>query len=130
MEEDIKILENYLKNSAYKKKHSEFFKNCGWEIVDLEIPQALEHLIKAYKKKEADLYSADSIINEQIDIIKNSVSKDKIKELINKIDNKANRIAETYKYSDSDEELARKKGQVRHYENFIKELQELLEGDE
>ena len=125
MEEDIKIIEDSIKE-VEDNKDIGFFETEE----DLKFYNAVKHLLKAYKEKEADLYSANSIISEQIDIINNSVSIDKVKELINKIDEKTNRIAETYKYSDSDEELARKKGQVRHYEYFIKELQELLEGDE
>ena len=51
-EEDIKILNNYLKNSAYKESNSDFFKNGGWEIVDLEVPQAIEHLLQDYKRQK------------------------------------------------------------------------------
>lgn len=54
MEEDIRILETYLKNSAYKEKDSDFFKNGGWEVVDLEIPQAIEKLIKRYRELEEE----------------------------------------------------------------------------
>lgn len=50
MEKDIEILEKYLRNSAYRRKNSDFFKDGGWEVVDLEIPEALEHLLKEYKK--------------------------------------------------------------------------------
>lgn len=38
IEEDIKIVENYLANSAINETDSNFFKNGGWETVDLEIP--------------------------------------------------------------------------------------------
>lgn len=48
IEEDIKILENYLKDSAYKQVDSDFFKNGGWEIVDLKIPKAIEKLLQDY----------------------------------------------------------------------------------
>ena len=43
-----------LKNSAYKEKDSDFFKDGGWEMVGLEIPQAIENLLKAYKEKEVE----------------------------------------------------------------------------
>lgn len=43
-------------------------------------------LKKENAQLKADLYSANSIINEQIGIIKNSVSKDKIIEIIKKLD--------------------------------------------
>lgn len=127
MEKDIKNLQEIINLCNKELDNKDENVTATLDLTDL---LSLRDLIKAYKEEEADLYSANSIINEQIDIINNSVSIDKVKELINKIDEKTNRIAETYKYSDSDEELARKKGQVRHYEYFIKELQELLEGDE
>ena len=46
IEEDIQIVKRYLENSSYKEKDSNFFKNGGWEIVDLEIPQAMSNIIK------------------------------------------------------------------------------------
>ena len=71
-EEDIKILENYLKNSAYKQSNSDFFKNGGWEIVDLEVPQAIEHLLLDYKRQKQ--------INEEHQKI-NGELRERIKEL-------------------------------------------------
>ena len=71
-EEDIKILNNYLKNSAYKESNSDFFKNGGWEIVDLEVPQALEHLLLDYTRQKQ--------INEEHQKI-NGELKEKVKEL-------------------------------------------------
>ena len=71
-EEDIKILENYLKNSAYKQSNSDFFKNGGWEIVDLEVPQALEHLLVDYTRQKQ--------INEEHQKI-NGELREKVKEL-------------------------------------------------
>ena len=71
-EEDIKILENYLKNSAYKQSNSDFFKNGGWEIVDLEVPQAIEHLLLDYKRQKQ--------INEEHQKI-NGELREKVKEL-------------------------------------------------
>ena len=50
IEEDIKILENYLKDSSYKEKENNFFKGSGWEVVDLEIPQAMANVLTEFKK--------------------------------------------------------------------------------
>ena len=50
IEEDIKIVENYLANSAINEIDSDFFKNGGWEIVDLEIPKSMQHILSDYKK--------------------------------------------------------------------------------
>ena len=50
IEEDIKIVENYLTNSAMNEIDSNFFKNGGWEVVDLEIPKAMNHILSDYKR--------------------------------------------------------------------------------
>lgn len=49
-EEDIKIVENYLANSAINETDSNFFKNGGWETVDLEIPKSMQHILSDYKR--------------------------------------------------------------------------------
>ena len=50
IEEDIKIVENYLANSAINETDSNFFKNGGWETVDLEIPKSIQHILSDYKR--------------------------------------------------------------------------------
>ncbi len=50
IEEDIKTIENYLKNSAINETDSNFFRNGGWEIVDLEIPKVMQHILLNLKK--------------------------------------------------------------------------------
>lgn len=50
IEEDIKTIENYLKNSAINETNSNFFRNGGWEIVDLEIPKVMQHILLNLKK--------------------------------------------------------------------------------
>lgn len=50
IEEDIKIVENYLANSAINEIESIFFKNGGWETVDLEIPKSMQHILSDYKR--------------------------------------------------------------------------------
>lgn len=52
IEKDIKILKSYLNNSSYKESNSDFFKNGGWEIVGLDIPLAIEHLLKDYERQK------------------------------------------------------------------------------
>ena len=54
-QEAIEKLEYYLKNSAYKRENSDFFKNGGWEIVDLEIPKAIETVLNMLKEKEVEI---------------------------------------------------------------------------
>ena len=57
IEEDIEIIENYLKNSAINETDSNFFKNGGWETVDLEIPKAMQRILPNFKRllKENEL---------------------------------------------------------------------------
>ena len=50
IEEDIKIVENYLEHSAINETDSDFFKNGGWETVDLEIPKSMQHILSDYKR--------------------------------------------------------------------------------
>ena len=50
IEEDIKIVEDYLENSAINETDSNFFKNGGWETVDLEIPKSMQHILSDYKR--------------------------------------------------------------------------------
>ena len=50
IEEDIKIVENYLANSAMNEIDSNFFKNGGWETIDLEIPKSMQHILSDYKR--------------------------------------------------------------------------------
>ena len=53
IEDDVKIVKRYLENSSYKESNSDFFKNGGWEIVDLEIPQAMSNIMKEREQDKA-----------------------------------------------------------------------------
>ena len=63
IEEDIKIVENYLANSAINEIESNFFKNGGWETIDLEIPKSMQHILSDYKRvlKENELLRQQNI---------------------------------------------------------------------
>ena len=99
IKEDIKIVENYLANSAINEIDSNFFKNGGWETVDLEIPKSMRHILSDYKRvlKEneelkADNYELNNRISDLLDNIPVQKVKDKIEELdedleIMKVDN-------------------------------------------
>ena len=50
IEEDIKKIENYLANSVINETNSNFFKNGGWETVDLEVSKAMQHILADYKR--------------------------------------------------------------------------------
>ena len=74
-QEAIEKLEYYLKNSAYKRENSDFFKNGGWEIVDLEIPKAIETVLNMLKEKDAEiekLKADNKKINKILDEINNT----------------------------------------------------------
>lgn len=68
IEEDIKIVENYLANSAINEIESNFFKNGGWETVDLEIPKSMQHILSDYKRVLKE--------NEQLSTEVNSLKKE------------------------------------------------------
>ena len=86
IEEDIKIVENYLANSAMNEIDSNFFKNGGWETVDLEIPKSMQHILSDYKRvlKENEQLKSDiknmydeevviSIIEDNFNLCRNEV---------------------------------------------------------
>lgn len=52
IEDDIKLVKRYLENSAYKETDSDFFKNGGWEMVDLEIPKAMANILAEREQKD------------------------------------------------------------------------------
>lgn len=53
-EEAIEKLEHYLQNSVYKKIDSDSSENI-WELVNLEIPQAIEIVLNILKQNSAEL---------------------------------------------------------------------------
>lgn len=59
IEEDMEIVENYLADSAINETDSDFFKNGGWEIVDLKIPKSMQHILSDYKKLQEEFKQVD-----------------------------------------------------------------------
>ena len=55
IEDDIKLVKRYLENSAYKETDSDFFKNGGWEMVDLEIPKAMANILAEREQKDKQI---------------------------------------------------------------------------
>ena len=53
IEDDVKIVKRYLRNSSYKESDSDFFKNGGWEMVDLEIPKAMANILSEREQDKA-----------------------------------------------------------------------------
>lgn len=53
IEDDVKIVKRYLRNSSYKESDSDFFKNGGWEMVDLEIPKAMANILSERDQDKA-----------------------------------------------------------------------------
>lgn len=78
IEKDIKIVENYLANSAINEIDSDFFKNGGWEIVDLEIPKSMQHILSDYKR----VLKENEILRQQNISYKNNIHE--LKEVRNK----------------------------------------------
>ena len=77
MDKAIRIVEELQKN-----ENGELL-NC-WDYGE-EAQAALKKLLDGYKEKEADLYAANQIVSEQIDIIKDSVPKEDIREMIDEL---------------------------------------------
>lgn len=45
----IQKVEFFIRNSAINKMDSDFYKNGGWEVIDLEISKAVKGLLELYK---------------------------------------------------------------------------------
>ena len=52
IEDDVRLIKRYLEDSSYKESDSDFFKNGGWEIIDLEIPRAMENILAEREQKD------------------------------------------------------------------------------
>ena len=108
IEEDIKIVENYLANSAINEIESNFFKNGGWETIDLEIPKSMQHILSDYKRvlKENE-HKTEKIENQKNELaILNNKQKD-----LKKLQNTLNSY----------------RGQFKKQKKEIKEKDELIE---
>lgn len=86
IEEDIKKIENYLANSAINDTNSNFFKNGGWETVDLEISKAMQHILADYKKVLKENRKSKSnivpiLINNKMYFLENELYKDLLEEI-------------------------------------------------
>lgn len=64
IEDDVKIIKRYLESSSYKESDSDFFKNGGWEIVDLEIPQAMSNILSEREQDKARIKELEEKNNE------------------------------------------------------------------
>lgn len=157
IEEDIKIVENYLANSAINEIDSNFFKNGGWETVDLKIPKSMKHILSDYKrvlkenkelkiknnaiKRESEAYAENMIrLDNELNLEKEKSKYEWIRqnclpqELVNKL------YIPIQKVKDKIEELKQEKKKygnclIEMYEDElvnrdIKILQELLESEE
>lgn len=77
MEEAIRIVEELQKN-----ENGELL-NC-WDYGE-EAQEALKKLLDGYKEKEADLYAANQLVSELLDITRDSVPKEDIREMIDEL---------------------------------------------
>ena len=123
IEEDIKIVENYLAHSAINETDSDFFKNGGWETVDLEIPESMQHILSDYKR----VLKENNRLEEQVEYDKthiytpqtielNFISKSKVKDKIEELKKKVEELTDDKGYWGGSDLLEQ-----------IKVLQELLE---
>ena len=91
IEDDVKIVKRYLENSSYKESDSDFFKNGGWEMVDLEIPKAMANILSEREQDKTRIKELESKLeeaNKQLDldyVDENYIPKQKAKEMQAKI---------------------------------------------
>lgn len=126
IEEDIKIVEDYLENSAINEIDSNFFKNGGWETVDLEIPKSMQYILSDYKR----VLKENNRLEEQVEYDKthiytpqtielNFISKSKIEDKIKKLNDVSNA-------EELEDIMNRKNYTIVELVQYV--LQELLEG--
>ena len=126
IKEDIKIVENYLANSAMNEIDSNFFKNSGWETVDLEIPKSMQHILSDYKRvlKEneelKETYKSEKKMkNEYVKLYQDLLLKENVIP-VQKVKDKIEKLKINLVNMQGEELLI--------YESKIDVLQELLEG--
>ena len=117
IEEDIKIVENYLANSAMNEIDSNFFKNGGWETVDLEIPKSMQHILSDYKRvlKENE-HKTEKIENQKSEL---AILNDKQKDF-----NKLQNTLKSYKGQFRRQEKENEK--LKNQEATARKINELL----
>ena len=129
IEEDIKIFENYLANSAMNEIDSNFFKNSGWETVDLEIPKSMQHILSDYKRVLKENEELKRLVAQ-----KNGYTKKLEEDLF---ENCSNYVIPVQKVKDKIEEYKKMLlscnrfsdvDRIKAISERILELQELLEG--
>ena len=160
IKEDIKIVENYLANSAMNEIDSNFFKNSGWETVDLEIPKSMQHILSDYKKvlkeneelknkiMEKDLEiigkeeytkaSMKEIIEQYYTANEDCITKQRIEDIIDRIDYDIKKTKEIISkntniyasYRKNDYQIVRLRAMNTKSLDIKKRLQELLESEE
>ena len=160
IEEDIKTVENYLENSAINEIDSNFFKNGGWETVDLEIPKSMQHILSDYKrvlkeneelknkimekdleiigKEEYTKASMKEIIEQYYTANEDCITKQRIEDIIDRIDYDIKKTKEIISkntniyasYRKNDYQIVRLRAMNTKSLDIKKRLQKLLESEE
>lgn len=139
IEEDIKIVENYLANSAINEIDSNFFKNSGWETVDLEIPKSMQHILPDYKRVLKENEELNYKLHSKkiaLEIYNRYIPKSKLKDIIDRIDYDIKKTKEIISkntniyasYRKNDYQIVRLRAMNTKSLDIKKRLQELLEG--
>ena len=84
MKENLKILEDFCEDyHRLERTHADYL----FSMKEKDIPiQAIENLIARNEELEDDLYATNCIVNEQIDVLRESIPKSKVEELLEKLD--------------------------------------------
>ena len=130
IEKDVELVKRYLENSAYKESNSDFFKNGGWEIVDLEIPKAMKNIIAEREQDKKRIQELEEerkkyivqLTDEQYRNLVDTIRREVRQELEQKVKDKIE------KYNKKMEEDAGHPNWVVTDRIVMNVLQELLEG--
>lgn len=149
IEKDEEILNNiktYMQENIDKGWHKFVYNDLGYDEKCVDVINAIEHILSEYKKvlkengelreriKQLEdtnkkLYEIGKEIGKQHKYTsENYIPKSKVKEKIEEYEEKAKRIAGTYQYADSGDDLENKKKQVIELRTKAEGLQDFLEG--
>lgn len=141
IEEDVRILKRYLQNF---KCYGEIIKNDEIiKFIDYKEIKAIENVLEAYEILQNKIKELENYINPSkarisyFDtkkganvVIEGFIPKQKIKDKIEQLKYRADGIAGTYQYADSQEHLQEKKNKVIELRTKAMALEELLKEEE
>lgn len=133
IEDDVRLIKRYLEDSSYKESDSDFFKNGGWEIIDLEIPRAMENILAELEQKDKRIKELEEELekaNRQLDldyVEENFIPKQQVKGKLKELKIERDKIYKEFIESNRLDKQLHVQGIYLDAQIII--LQELLEGE-